>query len=353
MRRLLLLVALLVSAHLVVSAQRPWVEYDVRQQERLLASPKTSEQVRKSMEHLESLTIRERETLWDIVTEQRVKGQLSSLYLYIYEMLRTMDGRDSRGDVAMLRFYAPYFLKRWASQDGATELYNYGYALGREMALGSRHSVVMALAKCDKRRYKRLYGNVINTLYLASSIAERSLLLSESLDEDYTSFERLAIAPREVSAEEFLKVKGSVEPIRFESGFVSEDEQHVAAEVRMWSGVYCRRVDSPLGERVSVVEVLGNQGREVVVVDAHKECVVLPEKIYVTPRGEIFALSFSGEGLAGVVLGAVERGSVRIVGEVPIEGLLLQAVKCSDHGLWLFGECEGEVRGLFIESGVL
>ena len=353
MRRLLLLVALVVSAHFVVSAQRPWVEMDVRQQERILASSKTSESLRRGVECLGSLTTAEREEVWETVTQQAVKGQLSSLYLYIYEMLRPEDGCTSAEDVVMLRSYTPYLLKRWASQGYLAEVYNYGYALGREMALGNRHSVVMALAKCDKRRYKRLYGDVISTLRHTSSMVESSLLLAESLDVDYTPVERIAIVPREVSAEEFIGAKGSVEPLKFASGFESEEERLVAEEVKMWYGCYCRRVEIALEDRLSVVEVLSDQGREIVLVDAHKGCVALPEQIYITPQGEIFALELSEGRLTGVICGAVERGSVRIAGVVPMEHLLLRDVKCSDKGLWLFVESEGRTRGLFIESGVL
>ncbi len=353
MRRLLLLVALLVSAHFVVSAQRPWVEMDVRQQERLLASSKTSESVRQGVERLGSLTTAEREEVWEAVTEQAVKGQLSSLYLYIYEMLRPEDGCTSAEDVVMLRSYTPYLLKRWASQEGLSEVYNYGYALGREMALGNRHSVVMALAKCDKRRYKRLYGDVITTLQRSSLLVERTLLLAEDLDIDCTPVECIAIVPREVSAEEFIGAKGGVEPLEFASGFESEEERLVAEEVRMWYGCYCRRVEIALEDSLAVVEMLGDQGREIVLVDAHKGCVALPEQIYITPQGEIFALELSEGRLTGVICGAVERGSVRIAGVVPMEHLLLRDVKCSDKGLWLFVESEGRTRGLFIESGVL
>ena len=353
MRRLLLLVALLVSAHFVVSAQRPWVEMDVRQQERILASSKTSESLRRGVECLGSLTTAEREEVWETVTEQAVKGQLSSLYLYIYEMLRSEDGSASAEDVAMLRNYTPYFLKRWASQGDLAEVYNYGYALGHEMALGNHHSVVMALAKCDRRRYKRLYGDVITTLQRSSLLVERTLLLAEDLDIDCTPVERIAIVPREVSAEEFIGAKGGVEPLEFVSGFESEVELLVAEEVKMWTGCYCRRVETSLGDKLAVVEVLSDQGREVLLVDAHKGCVALPEQIYITPQGEIFALELSEGRLTGVICGAVERGSVRIAGVVPMEHLLLRDVKCSDKGLWLFVESEGRTRGLFIESGVL
>lgn len=56
MRRLLFVVALMVAATFSIYAQKPWVEHDLRQQQRVLTNPDIPHIVKGTLSHLEDIT---------------------------------------------------------------------------------------------------------------------------------------------------------------------------------------------------------------------------------------------------------------------------------------------------------
>lgn len=304
------------------SAQRPWSDYDSRQRATVLASPKVPVEVRAAITRLDELSATEREQLWGIVTSPTRDKHLRSLYLYIYEVLRPLDGSAASEDVAMHERHPAYFFKRWGNPLHSYDVYNYAYAIGRCGATSK-------LRKVCKGRYVRRYGAVVTALREGAAMAEASARLGCSPHYDDMAVAVAVCAPREIAIGEYNAVAHTVEPLSVPV-LTDELERHIASEFIAWDGCYNRAVEHNFTETLSIVASISSHETIFALHDACGDHIMLADKLYILPAGELFAVT-GGE----VIFGYVDDAGLRIVGRAAMDEGELVGVKCTEEGLYM------------------
>ena len=352
MRRLLFVVALMVAATFSIYAQKPWVEHDLRQQQRVLTNPDIPHIVKGTLSHLEDITECEREELWSVVTSAKPARKLLPLYLYIYEVIRRDDAMQAEDDVAMVGRYTDYFLKLWSKEEHHYDIYNYAYAIALQRASKHKRGSTNALIhRLHKRRYARKYGSVVTMLCDGIAIAEQSIEIGGSVALDDTPYERLSMPLREVSAEKYSSVVGKVEAMVLPSCAERHIDMMMRNECMMWQGSYNTIIEqNNLGKETSIIYRQSMTTDDIVIVDANGETLALPSKVYVTPGGVVYALAIDEDNnLSSVVICDVEDGVIRAVGICSIELSTFIDAKCVGEGLY-FHLAD---KYLFVDSSVL
>lgn len=304
------------------SAQRPWSDYDSRQRATVLASPKVPVEVRSSVGRLNELSATEREQLWGIVTTPTRNKHLRSLYLYIYEVLRPMDGSAASEDMAMLVQHPAYLFKRWSNPLHSYDVYNYAYAIGK-------HGATSKLRKVCKRRYMRRYGAVVTALSEGAAMAEASARLDCTPHYDDMAVAVAVCAPREIAIGEYNSVDSTVEPLAAPR-LTDNLEQHIASEFIAWDGCYNRAVDHNYTETLSIVASMSSCGTIFSLHDACGDHLMLADELYLLSAGELFVVT-GGE----VIFGCIDDGGMHVVGRVAMDGGELAGVKCTEEGLYV------------------
>lgn len=336
MRRAALLVALIVMAS-IATAQRPWGEYDQRQRERIVEHRTTPDVVRRAVRDYEALDAEERVALWAEISQPIRDRRRASLYLYLYDLLRPIDGSAHDVDIAILKGYTRYMLERLSDVLHDRDVYNYAYTLARhDVVCGRRSGVDGVLRMMNRRRYKHRYSELVATLEGGIAIARASLALDREMWCDHTAGEVTCCVPREVTQKEYALACSSVEPIAGESG----DELHrsMVAECITCGGQYHSVVYNHQGVRVVLSE--GSTRSVAMVEDASGMWHTLPALLYMLPSGGLFAIMEDDEGrVEGVVVGANVDDRLHSV-VVAMHGGLLRGVKCTAEVLYLWLEDE-------------
>lgn len=320
------------------SAQRPWDDYDQRQRAEIVASHKVPVEVRGLVGSLDTLSVAERARLRDIVTRPVRDRQLQSLYLFIYETLRPVDGTWADDDVAMLERHTAYFLERWSSELHGYDVYNYAYAIGRHSACEEvRGEVNALLRRVCKRRYVRRYGDVVMSFGEGVAIAASSVGAGRSVRCDNFVPEAVEYAPHEITIGEYDGIVATIEAVGMaQTATDGAVEALVAAECMAWDGSYNRPVDHGFADAVSVVVSTSSTDRLIKICDDRGDGMVLRGELYMLPDGGLFAVDDGEDGCARhVVVGRVDALGLHIEGRVTLDGGEMVGRKCTAEGLYL------------------
>lgn len=327
------LIFALVATSTIATAQRPWGSYDERQRERIVEHRSTPDVVRRAVEGVETLDGEELEELWTIITHPTKSRHHASLYLYIYELLRPVDGSAHAADVDMLRCYAPYMLKRWCDQHHAYDVYNYAYALARHSVAGGDADDVLNVL--SKRRFRRRYATLVASLEGGVAIAEASLRLDKEVFLDHTSPEVDCRVPREITGEEYAKVVGRVSPIAI-SGVCDGLYGTMVAECIACGGSHHSVVDATAHKNLRLVLSRSAEQGYISLEDGLGVWHTLPLRLYMLPSGGLFAIRESAEGACeGVVVGDMVDGAMYST-FVAVGGGAVGGVKCTDGSIYLW-----------------
>lgn len=327
------LILALVATSTITSAQRPWGSYDERQRERIVEHHSTPDVVRRAAKGVDTLDGEEIQEVWDIITHATKDRHRASLYLYIYELLRPVDGSAHDVDVAILKGYTTYMLKRWSDPLHAYDIYSYAYALARHNVAGG--DARDALNALSKRRYRRRYAPLVASLERGIAIAEASLRLDREMWCDHTTPEVACCVPCEVSDKEYAEVVGSVLPIAMAE---TDDELHrlMVAECIASGGCYHRIVEGAINQDFEVVISQGATYGYTSLEDGSGVWHTLPRRLYILPSGGLFAVRENVDGVCGgVVVGNVVDGAMRSI-FVAIGGGTITGVKCTDEDIYLW-----------------
>lgn len=352
MQRLLLFVALMVAATFTISAQKPWVELDSRQQQRLLSHPDINNIIKETISHLESITECEREELWSEVVSGRPKRQFAPLYLYIYEVIRSKNGSQADDDVLMVSRYPEYFLKMWSLEGHCYDVYNYAYIIGLQRASkDGRGSANALLHRLQRRRYKRKYGDVVAVLRAGSDMVERSKNVGNCFISDVTPCESLSVPLREVDERKYHNVVKEIDPVILPAYSEDNVPMMIRSECIMWQGCYNSVIEqSLLGREASLIHQHSYSGDDLVLVDANGDSITLPPRLYVLPEGLVFALDIDRDNnLNYLIVCRVTDGVIEGSGILNLEPDTFVDAKCVDDGLYL----HLANRYLFVDSDVL
>ena len=330
---------ILLCAGATASAQRPWGEYSVAQQERIVASHAAPDVVRESYNELNELSYSERCDLLDIVTSPTRNKRLASLYIDIYERLRSEDGSDGAQDAEMLMHYPRYMLNRWSEEEGHFQLYNYAYAIAAHFANeGSIESFQNTLRHIRRRAAARSRREVALFAAAASSIYT-SETLGQSLYVDHTPIATSEQLPREISAyryhaalEEYPSIAGPT--IR------ADDTATLMAyeETTTWGSYYTALpIAEPLASQgITFVYRQGALGADIIVRDSDGACHTLPHNLYILPAGTLYGIyTDEASSVERVIVGHIDAGRLRLEGAIAIEHGELCGAKCNDEGLLL------------------
>ena len=336
MRRLLLVVLTLCGT-LQALAQRPWDEYDHRQQQRIVASKNTPQQVRSALAQLDNVRGEDRDILLEEVTKPTKNRQVASLYLYIYECLRQDDGGTADADVAMLRAYPKYMLEQWCEPEHQFDIYNRAYAVAlygvRTGETRHVNGVIRALSKGSSRRTKVLARRFETCL----TVAEQSLALGEVYAIDHTQPTILDIYVEPITKARYAAAVGSCSAVAYPT-FEDVDKDYVIMmeECMSWYGGYYTAMKHSLGRNVAMTYCQLPLSAHIILSDAVGDCHTLPWMLYITKDGMLYAISV-GEAwnIDHVVVGILKDGLFGMAGIVDVEDGALLSAKCSDDGLYI------------------
>lgn len=330
---------ILLCAGATASAQRPWGEYSVAQQERIVASHAVPDVVRESYNDLDELSYSERCDLLDIVTTPTRNKRLASLYIDIYERLRSADGSDGAQDAEMLMHYPRYMLNSWSEEEGDFQLYNYAYAIAAHFAHeGSVESLQNTLRHIRRRAASRSRSKVALFAAAASSIYT-SEVLGLSLYVDHTPIATSEQLPREISADRYHAALAK-HPSIARPAIEADDTATLMAyeETTTWGSYYTALpiAEDLASQGMTLVYRQGALGADIIVRDSDDVCHTLPRNLYILPTGTLYGIyTDEASSVERVIVGHIDAGRLRLEGAIAIEHGELCGAKCNDEGLLL------------------
>lgn len=329
----------------MVAAQRPWGEFSVKQQQRILSSKGVPEEVRSIIVRCDELTESERLAAWEVVAEwgpQKSK-KLSSPYLYLYECLRPENGLAARSDVALLQRYPKYMLARWGDDGHDFDLYNYAYSVAKLCATDATvepAAIVRSLKKGASRHSEKLVATFDHCL----SVATESLAQGLSVAHISTELNPYDISVAEIDAAIYGVADALYATPRY-NRLTTTDDIIIAEELMAFEGAYYEAVPSEVCEELSLKMIWcwSAYDSSMVLADNTGEQYMLPAMLYLLPDGHIYALRVDqASNVESLVVGCVEEGRLRILGEMAVEMGVLQGVKCNSEGLYISVERGGK-----------
>ena len=336
--RHLLATLLLLAITTMVAAQKPWGELSVKQQHSILRSKGVPKEVRSIIVRCDELTESERLAAWEVVVgwgPQKSK-RLSSPYLYLYERLRPEDGSAARSDVALLQRYPKYMLARWGSEGHDFDIYNYAYSVATLCATDpavERATIVKSLKKGASRHNEELLAAFDHCLVIATE----SVALGRGVAYISAEINPYDISVAEIDAAIYDAASERYATPRY-NRLTTTDEITIAEELMTYEGAYYEAVTSAECEALSLTMIWcwSAYDSSMMLADSAGEQYLLPAKLYLLPDGRIYALRVSqGGNVESLVVGCIEEGRLRILGEMSVEMGELQGVKCNDEGLYI------------------
>lgn len=354
MRCAITTIALLFTT-LSAMAQRPWQEYDEAQQERILSMRATHDEVREAYRNLEDLSYDECYRLLDIVTSPTRSKRVNSLYIDIYERLRSEDGGDAALDVRMLNHYARYMLNSWADDDGRFGLYSYAFSVGAYAANSGSKELLEGITQCVRRKASARCRREAELFISAADHVYNSVVLGQSISLDHTPIHTSEQLPRLVSHARYLSVESSYSSVATPELECDDVAYSMACEECItWADGFYTAIPateelSDLG--ITLTHFQRAYGANIVIGDSHHSYYTLPHILYILPNGMLYAISTTEEwDMEYVVVGYIAYGSVTLCGTVAVEHGQLRGVKCNDEGLYLHLSTEQEQRCYMISA---
>lgn len=346
MRRLVALL-LFFAAALPVAAQKPWAEYDERQQQQILSSRRVSPEVREAYHNLATLDTATHNAAWRAVSTPQRDRRVASLHLCLYERMRAKDATTAAEDIAMLAAYAEYVLQRMEQAEHHYDLYSYAFALGRFDAVQGKQRSQQVLRKMLKRRLSRRYTTTIATFRDAIDYARESSQLMLLTDTDFTSPCPIdGVMPTQISRTYFEAQQGSVKPLTANFKADSEPLAAIIDECITHDGFYHLALSHNISKHLDIILSQSPNGGYFTLIDRNDTPHTLPAPLYILPDGRLFAV---GRGLyfaPQVICGSLSDGVLTIEGSLPIPRPT-EDIRCTERGLYI--SAADENLYLFIE----
>lgn len=346
MRRLVALL-LLIAATLPAAAQKPWAEYDERQQQQILSSRRVSPAVREAYYNLSTLDSATLNAAWRTVSTPQRERRVASLHLCMYERMRAKDGSTAAEDIAMLAAYPEYMLQRMEHEEHHYDLYSYAFAFGRHDAVQGKQRSQQALRKMLKRRLSRQYTATIATFRDAIGYARESSQLMLMTDADFTTPCPLdGVTPTQVSRADFEAQKGSVKPITAHFKADNEVLATIIDECTTHDGFYHLAVEHSISKHLDIILSLSPNGGFFTLIDRNGTLHTLPAPLYILPDGRLYAVGRGEYFAPQVIVGHLDDGVVTIEGSLAVPRPT-EDIRCTERGLYLVAADDKEY--LFIE----
>lgn len=346
MRRLVTLL-LLLAATLPAAAQKPWAEYDERQQQQILALKRVNGSVREAYHNLATLDSATLNAAWRVISTPQRDRRVASLHLCMYERMRAKDGTTAAEDITMLATYTEYMLQRMEQEEHRYDLYSYAFALGRYDAAQGKQCSQQALRKMLKRRLSQRHTTTIATFRDAIRYARESSQLMLRTDADFTSPCPLdGVLPTQISHADFEAQKSSIKPLTAHFKADNETYATIIDECTTHDGFYHLAIAHDISKHLDIILSLSPDGGYFTLIDRNDTLHTLPAPLYILPDGRLFAV---GRGLyfaPQVILGHIDDGVLTIEGSLAIPRPA-DDVRCTERGLYLSAADSKEY--LFIE----
>lgn len=345
MRRLFIL-AVAVATLGNVAAQKPWSEYEPKQQKQIVGARHTHKAVREAYNNLEAIddaTLRE---AWEVVSTPTRDKHAASLHLYLYEKLRARNGTTAAEDIAILGAYAEYMLCRMEDEAHRYDIYNYAFALGRYDALHGKNKSTAALRPMFKRRLFKRHAASATTLRTAIELARRSEALGLIIEVDFTSPTRIEHLPSSISRADYEATESNATPIIIPNS--SDDiEKMMISECHEQAGAYNIEVSHNADKNIKIIATTTYNGKYLTICDDDGTCITLPHPLYTLSDGRFFAVGDGKYFDNQVIVGRIADGTASVNGSIALPAATYD-IRCNERGIYLHATTSDDY--LFIDT---